>query len=58
LARKRADPTGGWNIYRLEVTSDDSNPSSSNACPCLGDYPLDQIQGGPVKVVGGADPGW
>ncbi len=34
-----ADPTGGWNIYRLDVTNDGSNPDASNACPCLGDYP-------------------
>jgi hypothetical protein len=34
-----ANPTGGWNIYRLDVTNDGSNPNASNACPCLGDYP-------------------
>jgi hypothetical protein len=34
-----SDPTGGWNIYRLDVTNDGSNPDPSNACPCLGDYP-------------------
>jgi hypothetical protein len=33
------DPTGAWNIYRLDVTNDGSNPSPANACPCLGDYP-------------------
>jgi hypothetical protein len=37
---KTANPTGSWNIYRLDVTNDGtSNPSSANACPCLGDYP-------------------
>lgn len=34
-----SDPTGLWNIYRIDVTNDGSNPSASNACPCLGDYP-------------------
>jgi hypothetical protein len=34
-----ADPTGSWNIYRVDVTGDGSNPDPSNACPCLGDYP-------------------
>jgi hypothetical protein len=37
---KGADPRGSWNIYKLDVTLDGSNnPSPSNACPCLGDYP-------------------
>jgi hypothetical protein len=34
-----SNPTGSWNIYKLYVTNDGSNPSPSNACPCLGDYP-------------------
>jgi hypothetical protein len=34
-----ANPTGLWNIYRIDVTNDGSNPSASNACPCIGDYP-------------------
>ena len=34
-----SNPTGAWNIYRLNVTNDGSNPNPSNACPCLGDYP-------------------
>jgi hypothetical protein len=35
-----SDPTGIWNIYRVDVTSDGtSNPDTHNACPCLGDYP-------------------
>ena len=34
------NPTGLWNIYRLDVTNDGtSNPNAANACPCLGDYP-------------------
>ena len=36
---RTGDPTGSWNIYRVDVTNDGSNPSASNACPCLGDYP-------------------
>lgn len=35
-----SNPTGSWNIYRVDVTADGKqNPSASNACPCLGDYP-------------------
>jgi hypothetical protein len=35
-----SDPTGVWNIYRVDVTNDGSaNPAIGNACPCLGDYP-------------------
>ena len=34
------DPTGSWNVYRVDVTNDGtSNPDPGNACPCLGDYP-------------------
>ncbi|MBA3734052.1 MAG: hypothetical protein H0W90_02460 [Actinobacteria bacterium] len=36
---KTSNPTGDWNIYPIEVTGDGSNPSASNACPCIGDYP-------------------
>jgi hypothetical protein len=34
------DPTGTWNIYRLDVTDDGTfgTPVHPN-CPCLGDYP-------------------
>jgi hypothetical protein len=35
-----SNPTGSWNIYNVDVTNDGvHNPSASNACPCLGDYP-------------------
>jgi hypothetical protein len=34
-----SNPTGSFNIYRIDVTNDGSNPDPSNACPCLGDYP-------------------
>ncbi|WP_433304835.1 hypothetical protein ACQP2F_16415 [Actinoplanes sp. CA-030573] len=35
-----ANPTGSWDIYRLDVTDDGSNgtPVHPN-CPCIGDYP-------------------
>jgi hypothetical protein len=36
---KTSDPTGGWNIYRLDVTGDGANAGGVNPCPCLGDYP-------------------
>ncbi|HEV2249812.1 MAG TPA: hypothetical protein VGT60_04815 [Candidatus Limnocylindria bacterium] len=36
---KTPDPTGLWNIYRIDVTNDGTNPDPANACPCLGDYP-------------------
>src|SRR6476620_11891731 len=34
-----SNPNGNWNIYKIYVTNDGSNPSPANACPCLGDYP-------------------
>lgn len=34
-----SDPTGGWNIYRIDVTGDGTNAGGVNPCPCLGDYP-------------------
>jgi hypothetical protein len=34
-----SNPNGSWNIYKIYVTNDGSNPSPANACPCLGDYP-------------------
>ncbi len=34
-----ADPTGRWNIYRVDVTNDGTNSGGVNPCPCLGDYP-------------------
>ena len=30
---KTSDPSGDWNIYKLDVTKDGAS------CPCLGDYP-------------------
>jgi hypothetical protein len=33
------DPTGGWNIYSLDVTNDGTNTGGSNPGPYLGDYP-------------------
>jgi hypothetical protein len=33
------DPTGGWNIYRIDVTNDGTNTGGVNPGPYLGDYP-------------------
>ena len=34
-----SNPTGGWNIYRLDVTNDGTNTGGANPGPYLGDYP-------------------
>jgi hypothetical protein len=34
-----SNPTGGWNIYRIDVTSDGTNAGGVNPGPYLGDYP-------------------
>src|SRR5205823_7206675 len=34
-----SDPTGGWNIYRIDVTNDGTNTGGVNPWPYLGDYP-------------------
>jgi hypothetical protein len=34
-----SDPTGNWNIYRLDVTNDGTNTGGVNPGPYLGDYP-------------------
>ena len=39
------DPTGGWNLFSIDVTNDggDATPDNSTgtiACPCFGDQPL------------------
>ena len=36
---RTANPAAVWNIYRVDVTNDGTNPDPANACPCLGDYP-------------------
>jgi len=33
------DPTGNWNIYKLDVTDDGTNTGGVNPGPYLGDYP-------------------
>ncbi len=33
-----SNPTGTWNIYKVDVTNDGSN-HPTQPCPCLGDYP-------------------
>jgi hypothetical protein len=34
-----ANPTGSWNIYRVDVTNDGTNTGGTNPGPYLGDYP-------------------
>ena len=34
-----ANPAGGWNIYRVDVTNDGTNTGGVNPGPYLGDYP-------------------
>ena len=34
-----SNPTGLWNIYRVDVTNDGTNAGGVNPCPCIGDYP-------------------
>src|SRR4051812_17543415 len=34
-----ANPTGKWNIYKIDVTNDGTNTGGVNAGPFLGDYP-------------------
>ena len=36
---KTSDPTGQWNIYRIDVTNDGTPGNTGGPCPCLGDYP-------------------
>ena len=36
---RRANPTGAWNIYRVDVTNDGTNTGGVNPGPYLGDYP-------------------
>ncbi|MEP7360989.1 MAG: hypothetical protein ABI744_05350, partial [Chloroflexota bacterium] len=34
-----SNPTGAWNVYRLDVTNDGTNTGGVNPGPYLGDYP-------------------
>jgi hypothetical protein len=36
---KTSDPTGQWNIYKIDVTNDGTNTGNANPGPYLGDYP-------------------
>jgi hypothetical protein len=36
---KTSDPTGAWNIYKIDVTNDGTNAGGANPGPYLGDYP-------------------
>src|SRR5919204_589939 len=37
--RQTSNPTGSWNIYRIDVTNDGTNTGGVNPGPYLGDYP-------------------
>jgi hypothetical protein len=40
------DPTGSWNIYRLDVTDDGTSGTPVHPhCPCIGDYPHIGVDG-------------
>ena len=34
-----SNPTGAWNIYKIDVTNDGTNTGGANPGPYLGDYP-------------------
>ena len=34
-----SNPTGAWNIYKVDVTNDGTNSGGANPGPYLGDYP-------------------
>lgn len=34
-----SNPTGGWNVYKVDVTNDGTNAGGVNPGPYLGDYP-------------------
>ena len=34
-----SNPTGSWNIYKIDVTNDGTNTGGANPGPYLGDYP-------------------
>lgn len=36
---KTSDPTGSWNIYKIDVTHDGTNTGGVNPGPYIGDYP-------------------
>jgi hypothetical protein len=36
---KTSNPTGNWNIYKIDVTNDGTNTGGVNPGPYLGDYP-------------------
>jgi hypothetical protein len=36
---KTSDPTGQWNIYKIDATNDGTNTGGVNPGPYLGDYP-------------------
>lgn len=34
-----SNPTGAWNIYKIDVTNDGAVGTTGGPCPCFGDYP-------------------
>ena len=53
---KTADPTGAWNIYRIDVTNDGTNTGGANPGPYLGDYPHMGIDANGVYLTTNAYP--
>jgi hypothetical protein len=53
---KTGDPTGGWNIYRIDVTNDGSNIGGVNPGPYFGDYPHMGIDANGVYITTNAYP--
>jgi hypothetical protein len=50
------DATGGWNIYRIDVTNDGTNTGGVNPGPYLGDYPHMGIDANGVYLTTNAYP--
>ncbi len=51
-----SNPTGGWNIYRINVTNDGTNTGGVNPGPYLGDYPHMGIDANGVYLTTNAYP--
>jgi hypothetical protein len=53
---KTSDPTGGWNIYKIDVTNDGTNAGGVNPGPFLGDYPRIGVDKNGIYLVTNAYP--
>jgi hypothetical protein len=51
-----SNPTGAWNIYRIDVTNDGTNTGGQNPGPYLGDYPHMGIDANGVYLTTNAYP--